>query len=595
MDLYLFYKNRISQLDEKEKECINKDRKLPFYRLLVITIGIVLFYFLLQMSIYISVIVLLLFLIIFFFIVKIDNRNSAKLKEFRLLKMLNENEIKYLDGLYPFLNDGNRYKNDTHPYSNDLDIFGNSSLFHYVNRTTLSKSSDILSDWLLFPANIEEIKDRNEAVIELSENIEWRQKIFVHGYSLENTEKSLNNLIRWVTENKKKSLKKKYYLFCSILSGITLISFALSYVFSTFYIPVLLLCVHFLIIWKSNSVVKYTHNEVTNNSKILESYSKILKEIEKEKFDSTKLKKLKEKLKSENYFTSIEIKKLSRILDNFDIRYNVLVHFFLNSLFFWDIHQLNKLEKWKIINRNLEEWFNCVGEFEALSSFANLYFNNPNWCFPKINENHFSFEVKNLGHPLIKTKDRVCNNLSISSTGKIFLLTGSNMSGKSTFLRSVGTNVVLALTGSCVCSTEFLFSPVKILTSMRINDSLKDNTSSFYAELKKLESIIKLVDKKEKVFFLLDEPLRGTNSIDKHIGTTALIKQFILNDAVGIIATHDLLLTEMNKEFPDNIENYNFNIKINNKELYFDYLLNKGVCTSLNASILMKKIGINIQ
>ena len=594
MDRYLFYKQRISQFHDKETECLIKERRLPFYRLLIITAGIVLFCFLFKISILIAVIVLLLFLSGFFIIVKADNRNSARKKEFQLLQMLNENEIASLDGLNNFLNDGNRYKNEAHPYSNDLDIFGNSSLYHYVNRTTLSISGDVLSDWLLSPANTEQIKDRNEAVIELSKKIDWRQNVFVRGYSIGTSDHSLNNLIECIKKKANSSFSKRYIMFCTILSLITFISLVLSFIFSVFYITVLLICIHLFIILRSNREVTSSHAEVTNNSKILESYADILGDIEKEKFYSKKLKRLQEQLTSDNYSASKEIAKLSGIVNDLDIRYNTLVHFFLNSLFFWDIHQVYNLEKWKRTNKNLEQWFHCAGEFEALSSFANLYFNNPNWCFPGIIENHFSLEANNLGHPLINAKDRVCNNISINGKGKILLITGSNMSGKSTFLRTVGVNIVLALAGSCVCATDFVFSPVRILSSMRINDSLKDNTSSFFAELKKLEFIINTVEKKEKVFLLLDELLRGTNSIDRHIGTTALIKQLILNEAVGIVATHDLALTEMSREFPANIENYNFNIKINNEDLYFDYLLNKGVCTSLNASILMKKMGINI-
>jgi DNA mismatch repair ATPase MutS len=595
MDLYLYYKQRVSQFSDKEKECLTKERKLPFYRLAIIVTGIAAFIFLFKTSILISVIVLLLFLAFFIVFVVKDNRNSAKKKEHQLLKMLNENEIQYLDGKYNLSDDGGRYKKDSHPYSNDLDIFGDSSLYHFINRTTLSKSSDILADWLLFPAGEQEIKERNEAIIELSNKIDWRQKIFIRGYSIGKTGDSIKNLIGWVKKSDKFSFKKRHILFCSILSGITFSSLILSFIFSVPYIILaFLLGIHYLIIRKASAIVKSSHADVTNNSKILETYAAFLNDIEKEQFHSRKLHKLKDQLKSENYFASMQIKKLSAIVNRFDLRYNVFVYFFLNTLFFWDIHQVFKLEKWKNANKDIEQWFQCVGEFEALSSLANLYFNNPNWCFPKISEKYFFFEAADLGHPLINAKDRVCNNLAIDGSGKILLLSGSNMSGKSTFLRSVGVNIILAMAGSCVCAKDFIFSPVRILSSMRISDSLKDNTSSFFAELKKLEFIIKEAEKKGKVFLLLDEILRGTNSIDRHIGSTALIKQLISNEAVGILATHDLALTEMSREFPANIENYNFNIKINNEDLYFDYLLNKGVCTSLNASILMKKMGINI-
>jgi hypothetical protein len=594
MNLFSFYNLRISQFHSKEKECIEKEKKLPFYRFFVLILGFILFWYLLKISILLSVVVLLSSLILFFVIVKEDNLNTERKKKFRQLIILNENEIRCIDGIYNFSDDGTRYKDESHPYSWDLDIFGNSSIFHLANRTTLPVSGDILSEWLLNPAGIDEIKERNEAVAELSKNIEWRQKVYVLGCSLENQENSLNNLISWVKKTDSYLLGKRYILLCSILSGITLVSLIFSFIFSVFYLPALLLCLHFFIIGKSNREVSRSHNAVTRSSGILGSYADIIRVTEKEEFKSVKLNKLREQLKSHNNFASQEIERLSGIVKNFDTRYNIMVHFFLNTLFFWDIHQVYKLEKWKDKNRNIEQWFHSVGEFESLSSFANLYFNNPDWCFPELSGSHLFFRAEKTGHPLINSRVRVCNDLTINGSGKILLLTGSNMSGKSTFLRAVGVNIILGMAGSCVCAAEFIISPVRILSSMRINDSLKDNTSSFLAELKKLESIIKAVERKEKVFLLLDELLRGTNSTDRHIGTTGLIKQLILNNAVGIIATHDLALTEMSIDYPDNIENYNFNIKINNEDLYFDYILNKGVCTSLNASILMKKMGINL-
>ncbi len=595
MDLNLLYNNRISDFSDKEKECLSKERKLPFLRLLTIIFGIISFYFLLHINLIVSILVLFISFIIFFIIVKLDFRNSARKKEFQLLKLLNEKEIESLNNIYSFADDGSRYKDETHPYSNDLDIFGDSSIYHYINRTTLSKSSDTLAAWLLTPANNQEIEDRNKAVVELSAKIEWRQKIFVLGYSLKEENKSaLINLIKWIKKTDKFSFTKSKIILLPILSCITLTTIVCSIFFSITPLLYLLFIIHFIIILKANKSVKYAHIEVTNNSNLLITYADILREIEKESYSSYKLTALKGLLKTDQNFASTEVEKLSIIVNSFDIRYNVLVHFFLNSFLFWDIHQVYKLEKWKKSNQNLEQWFNCVAEIEALSSFANLYFNNPEWCFPSINNNHFNFDATGLGHPLINAKIRVCNNFTVDKAGKIILLSGSNMSGKSTFLRAVGVNIILTMAGSCVCASEFVLSPVRILSSMRISDSLRDNTSSFFAELKKLETIIKIVESKEKVFLLLDEILRGTNSDDRHIGSSALIKQLIKNNTVGIVATHDLSLTDMIQDYPENIENFNFNIKINNEDLYFDYLLNKGVCTSLNASLLMKKMGINI-
>ena len=284
MDLYNFYKQRISDIQVKESECIKKERVLPFYRLLIIVVGLVAFYILFQINIITAVIVLLLFLVAFAFVVRIDNQNLAKRKELQLFKMLNENEINYLDGVCSLDDDGSRYKNESHSYSNDLDIFGNSSLFHFINRTTLTKSSDILSDWLLSPADTQEINDRNEAVKELSEKIDWRQKIFITGYTLKKNQLAINNLINWIKKSGKFSFSKKFILFCAILSSITAVVLAFSFVFSSFYILYLLLIIQYFIVLKSNKIVKHLHNEVTNNAEILETYSAMLKQIENEKF-----------------------------------------------------------------------------------------------------------------------------------------------------------------------------------------------------------------------------------------------------------------------------------------------------------------------
>ncbi|MBK6380704.1 MAG: hypothetical protein IPF72_13805 [Chitinophagaceae bacterium] len=199
-----------------------------------------------------------------------------------------------------------------------------------------------------------------------------------------------------------------------------------------------------------------------------------------------------------------------------------------------------------------------------------------------------------IGHPLIQADTCVNNPLKIDHNGQLMLVTGSNMAGKSTYLRSIGVNTVLAMAGAPVCARYFCLSPVQVISSMRIADNLEENTSTFYAELKKLKTIIEKVNSNEKVFILLDEILRGTNSLDRHTGSAALIKQLIKHHAACIIATHDVELAKMKNEYPENILNYHFDVQVSNEELYFDYQLKEGVCTSLNASILMKKIGIEL-
>jgi DNA mismatch repair ATPase MutS len=239
-------------------------------------------------------------------------------------------------------------------------------------------------------------------------------------------------------------------------------------------------------------------------------------------------------------------------------------------------------------------WYQLVAELEVLNSLSTVHFNHPEWTIPAFEKEHFTLEAESLGHPLIHPAQRVTSDFRLRGQAKIALITGSNMAGKSTFLRSLGVNIILAQAGSPVCASLFILSPNKLMSSMRIADNLAENTSTFYAELKKLKTIIEAVNRNEPVFILLDEILRGTNSLDKHTGSEALIRQMIKQKAVAVLATHDVELGKLENEFPNSINNYHFDVQVEGEELYFDYKLKHGVCTSLNASILMKKIGIEV-
>jgi DNA mismatch repair ATPase MutS len=235
-----------------------------------------------------------------------------------------------------------------------------------------------------------------------------------------------------------------------------------------------------------------------------------------------------------------------------------------------------------------------IAEMEAVNSLATIHFNQPLWCLPTFTEVHFTFIGKAVGHPLIPANERVDNSFIQQGIAKIALITGSNMAGKSTFLRSLGVNIVLAQMGAPVCAQKLELSPVQLMSSMRIADNLAENTSTFYAELKKLKTIIEAVNRHDRAFILLDEILRGTNSLDRHTGSEALMKQLIKEKAVAVIASHDVELAILQQQYPQSLDNYHFDVQVAGEELYFDYKLKPGVCTSLNASILMKKIGIEL-
>lgn len=242
----------------------------------------------------------------------------------------------------------------------------------------------------------------------------------------------------------------------------------------------------------------------------------------------------------------------------------------------------------------LPEWFEILQEFDAMVTLGTLHYNHEDWTIPNIDLAFTGLEGIELGHPLIDAKKRVPNDLIVPNSGHIKLITGSNMAGKSTYLRTVGLNIVLAMTGSPVCAKSLRLPILTVNTSMRTQDVLHESTSSFYAELKRLKTIIDSVENGEKVFFLLDEILKGTNSHDRHTGSRALIEQLIKSKGMGLIATHDLELGVLEAEANGTIENLCIEVMVEKDRLTFDYTIKKGVSKSFNATYLMRNMGIKI-
>ncbi|HEX2900710.1 MAG TPA: DNA mismatch repair protein MutS, partial [Bacteroidia bacterium] len=263
---------------------------------------------------------------------------------------------------------------------------------------------------------------------------------------------------------------------------------------------------------------------------------------------------------------------------------------------YWDVFCLKALEKWKQeLGERIVEWFEVIGEMEALNSLAAMRFAFPAWTDAEIVEGSFLLEGQAIGHPLIPPQQRIANPISLTGNGAIWLVTGSNMSGKSTYLRTVGLNAVLALMGAPVCATNLRLSPMEVVTSMRTIDSLEENTSSFYAELKRLQTVIQVVQTHPNVLFLLDEILKGTNSRDRQAGARALVHQLHLRGGSGLVSTHDIELVDMAGEMPQDIHNYSFNCIVTPEgQLHFDYTLTPGQCLSMNATALMRAMGIDV-
>ncbi len=596
MELNIFYADRLHLLEGQYQKLIKKKTILGWLRFAIAIIICFAIYFLLPLGIgYVSAAVVSL-IILFIRLIFIDLKNKEAIKHAQHLIQINTDEQKALVHDYYHFEDGSKFVPTNHPYANDLDIFGRASLFQYCSRTTSDMGACTLANWLLQPATAPIILQRQEAIKELSANTEWRQQFQAYGKESKITAATQKRLRIW--------LDGKYYFinnfFWKILQFavpaiiIVVIGLNAADIITNPVRNIFLLASAVIALVMAKKIAPL-HQQVSKMADELSVLSKSVALIEAANFNTQLLKNLQSKFIVEKTTASIQLRELKKIVEKLDLRMNPVVFIPLAIILQWDIQQAMALERWKQRNQqNIDEWFDAIGHFEALNSFANLSFNHSSWCFPVFNANHFSITANNIGHPLINATKRVNNNIAIESREQLMLITGSNMAGKSTYLRCIGVNTVLAMAGAPVCATSFQLSPVQIISSMRIADNLEESTSTFYAELKKLKAIIDKVNAGEKIFILLDEILRGTNSLDRHTGSVALVKQLIKHKAACIIATHDVELAKLKETYPDNILNYHFDVQVENEELYFDYKLKEGICNSLNASILMKKIGIEL-
>lgn len=537
----------------------------------------------------------ILFLAIFLRLVILSSRNNDKINNLNLLLDINQQELDIASGKYMSLPDGHEYLPPLHDYAQDLDIFGRASLYQYLNRSTSEQGQQTLSQWLLHPSAHASIAERQQAAMELAGNYEWRQQLHAYGLANKVIINTQQRIGTWLTEPDRFYASHwkwiRYVCPAIVLTclGLTFAELMPYQIFMGIFFIFLLIG---LLISRKVSPIYFQLDKIV---KQLETLSYSMAWIEKENFNTPLLKKIQAEYSTGSSKASDEVANLKNILGLMELRLNPFLFIFLNSAFLWDLQQVLALEEWKKRNSaHVLSWFTHLGLMEGLSTIATIHFNHPGWTFPVLDDKEGTFIARELGHPLIPAGKRVSSSFSTTDTGRLALITGSNMAGKSTFLRSVGINQVLAMMGAPVCAASLTVSNMRIISSMRIADNLEENTSTFYAELKKLKYIIEAVNNHEQVFLLLDEILRGTNSLDRQIGSKALIKQLIRQNAVGMLATHDLELADLINDYPSNIHNYHFDVQVANEELYFDYKLKEGICKSLNASILMKKIGIEL-
>ena len=591
------YQDRLQLLQQQLQRARQKKSLISWGRLAAIVLLIADVYYLYPAHLAPLIIAGIVLVILFIRLIMMASDTSTIIANLEQLVNINQQELQVAAGAFQQLPDGAAYSTSTHAYANDLDLFGRASVFQYLNRTQSQQGNSIFAGWLMAPSSLETIISRQEAVKELAPQLAWRQQLQAYGATQPITLATEKKVAAWLEQPNRFSNKAGWRL---LRIGYPVIAIALVILYAVDILPPAAFTAAYIAGFAlSGFIKKLTFPEYSSLDKVVPEVDVLFNSarwIETNLFASPYFLKLQQAFLSNDTSSSLAIRQLKNILDKFDAGLNIVLLMILNPLLLWDLQLVFRLEKWRLIHRTkVLHWFIALGETEALCSLSNAHFNHPGWVFPVFDSSqHGLFKASRLGHPLISANKMVYNNFSTEGTPKVALITGSNMAGKSTFLRSTAVNIVLAMMGSPVCATEMKLSPMRVISSMRIADNLEESTSTFYAELKKLKSIIDSVNSHEKVFVLLDEILRGTNSLDRHTGSKALVKQLIARNAVAMLATHDVELAQMKNEFPASIENYHFDAQIEGEELYFDYKLKDGICKSINASILMKKIGIEL-
>jgi DNA mismatch repair ATPase MutS len=544
-----------------------------------------------------SLIVLILW---FSWLIKKQNEYETLKNYFIDLKKVTDNEIGSIKRYINMYDNGAMFSNDAHYYTADIDIYGNYSLFQLINRAATFPGMVKLAAWLHKPATKEVILLRQQAVDEIAGKNEWKLDTQAHLlFSLKQQKEQIKNLVAYLKIPVKLNGEKWLGIYCKLAPYILLATIitGIFYTRAFYFLPVL-----GLFNYRQSSsrldIVKKTDLIAGRIGATLEHFVLAFKSIENEEWESAYLKEVSAPIKNiDGDAISAKIAQLSKLINKLNYRLNLVVDIIMNVLFVWNIRQIISIEKWKRNNQeSLETAFDVLAEFEAVISLASLRINYPEWSFPQIaDSNAYTLTAKDLAHPLINKDKRIANDYELNDTFKIDIITGSNMAGKSTFLRTIGINTVLALCGAPVCATEMQVSVITIITYMRIKDSLNESTSTFKAELDRLQMLLKAVETEPKVFFLIDEMLRGTNSVDKYLGSKAVIEQLIRKKGVGMVATHDLQIAELEKSHPEYVRNFYFDIQVKNGEMLFDYKIKHGECKTFNATLLLKQIGIDVE
>ena len=570
------------------------------FRLLLIIGLLIIVYQLFKLNEIVGSLAIFAGILAFYYLVKHHEKIDAEIDLKQTTLAVIENELVCLDGISGVYYDGQEYAKPTHAFSDDLDIFGSGSLFHLINRAKSKAGNDTLSAQLLGENTVFSIIEKQAAAKEIATKTDWRLSFFASMFRISTEERGVSDVLNQIQNPPALRFEAFIAIYTKLLPflwlGVLASAFFVSPTFAGYGVGALAL-VNFRLTAMNRKHTEVYFNTVSGAGRLMEKFGVATGLIAKENWEANILKMAHTRLPISKLTTKNPIDDFVVILKKLDMRHNMLASLFLTVATPFQPVQLIKLRIWLKENPAFfEKIFDVIGTFELYASIGNLHFNKPEWCFPEINtQENFSLQGTALGHPLINTPNVVSNDFVFDQHNRLTLITGSNMSGKSTFLRTVGLNIVLSYAGCPVFAKQMNVSlGIKLVCYMRIKDSIQQNASTFKAEIERIKLVLAAMNANENSLFLIDEMLRGTNSEDKLAGSMALLEKIVASNAYAMVATHDLRMTEISEKYPKTVMNYYFEYATENGELLFDYLIKEGVCKSFNASLLLKSIGLPI-
>ena len=591
------YTERLSLTEGQLQQVKKQIFRISMLRLALFIAGIAGLYFFFNQTTLLIICICLTFLPLFI-LVKIHNRFFIRKEWLETQARIIQEELQALSGDYSSFEDGKEYVNPEHPYSFDLDIFGRRSLFQSINRTCTFFGKNRLAKWLQNHLHEKtSIEKRQEMVREISEHTLFREQFRVAGLVHHGQSSDGEKIQAW-SQSPAQYLHagwvKAFIWGVPVINSLLLITSLAGWTsFSWLGLSFGIFLVLSFGIIKRATYIQETYGK---QLKSLNGYARLIALAKAENWKSAGMQELMERFNLNGQSPIQALQQLSKELDRLDLRNNQFLYVLLEGSIFFQLQEIVRIERWKVrYGQHISEWLETVGELDALCSLGTFAYNHPQYTYPELTEKPFCFLATQMGHPLMPASQCVKNDATIPSRPFFLIITGANMAGKSTYLRTIGVNYLLACIGAPVCCERLKLYPNQLITSLRTSDSLSDNESYFFAELKRLKRIIDLLNQGQQLFIILDEILKGTNSMDKQKGSFDLIRQFMQLKANGIIATHDLLLGSLIKQFPEEIRNYCFEADIKENELTFSYKLREGMAQNMNACFLMKKMGIILQ